>query len=245
VRPAYAAAAAALVVICLAIGVLVVVRPGQGTQDPTSTSVPLGELVATLRPSRTVDGATLRASASIITKRLHSAGYESASAAVVTDRLVVRASGSVDPKVLRVIARRGSLTFQPVVVEVPSSECGRFTEAVPGADPTVGCYVLDPVVLTGERVRTALASDEPTSGGWGVDIRFEHGAFAPVATQYVNRQVAMVVDGVVLSAPMINPGITGDVVRISGPLTSATAKGLAASLSVRPILPVSFHISGG
>jgi hypothetical protein len=61
-----------------------------------------------------------------------------------------------------------------------------------------------------------------------------------VARPMVGQRVAIVVDDVVLSAPTINEGITGREVQITGDFAEGEARGLAATLTVRTLLPVSF-----
>jgi preprotein translocase subunit SecD len=109
-------------------------------------------------------------------------------------------------------------------------------------DPANGCYELGPTVLTGKRVKTAGASygQDSSGSGWGVDVTFRGDDFVQkVATPYVNQRVAIELDGVVQSAPTINPGITGRTVRISGNFTEGEAKRLALVLKYGA-LPVQF-----
>src|SRR5262249_21917609 len=88
---------------------------------------------------------------------------------------------------------------------------------LPAKDPVGACYELGPTVLTGKRVKTASASygQDSSGSGWGVDATFRGDDFVQkVATPFVGKQVAIELDGVVQSAPTINPGITGRTVRI-------------------------------
>jgi preprotein translocase subunit SecD len=80
--------------------------------------------------------------------------------------------------------------------------------------PHETCYALGPNLLGGEAVKDAKASID--RGAWGVDVTYKSGQFAPIATGKVNKRVAIVLDNAVISAPVINQGITGDQVRISG-----------------------------
>ena len=94
-------------------------------------------------------------------------------------------------------------------------------------------YELGPTLLTGEAVSTADASYE--SGSWGVNVKFTSQGgedfVNKVANPNVGKQVAIVLDGIVQSAPVINPGITaGNPVRISGSFTQQEAKDLALVL---------------
>jgi preprotein translocase subunit SecD len=111
-----------------------------------------------------------------------------------------------------------------------------------GKSPDTSCYRVGPAILTGKTVRTARASYASDSGGagWGVDVTFRGNDFVDkIATPYVNQLVAIELDGVVQSAPRINPGITGKTVRISGNFSQGEAKDLALVLKYGA-LPVQF-----
>ncbi len=101
------------------------------------------------------------------------------------------------------------------------------------------CYQLGPNLLSGDQVKTARASYDSNQGGWGVDVTYKSGAFTNIATNYVGKQVAITLDNAVLSAPVINKGITSDNVRISGSFSEAEAKRLALALRYGS-LPVKF-----
>jgi preprotein translocase subunit SecD len=106
-------------------------------------------------------------------------------------------------------------------------------------DPQQGCYFVGPTLLTGRRVTTARAVFDSTQG-WIVNVTFKGDDFVTdVATPNVGKQVAIVLDGVVQSAPVIQQGITGKTVTISGSFTSGEAKDLALVLKYGA-LPVQF-----
>jgi preprotein translocase subunit SecD len=93
------------------------------------------------------------------------------------------------------------------------------------------CYILGPTILTGRNVGSASAVVNSTSGGWEVNVHFKNNDFVTkVAQPYVNKQVAIELDGIVQSAPNINPGITGQDVTISGSFSSKEAHQLALVL---------------
>lgn len=113
---------------------------------------------------------------------------------------------------------------------------GREVKGEPG-----GCYLLAPTVLTGKSVSKARSSFY--NGQWQVDVTFRGNDFVEkVARPYVNQQVAIALDGVVYSAPVINPGITGKSVQITGSFTEKEAKDLALVLRYGS-LPVQFDES--
>lgn len=101
---------------------------------------------------------------------------------------------------------------------------------LPDLDKTF-CYVLGPTILLGNNVGSATAVVDPTTAAWTVNVHFKNNDFVTkVATPYVGKQVAIVLDGVVQSAPTINAGITGQDVTISGNFTSKQAHNLALVL---------------
>ena len=76
-----------------------------------------------------------------------------------------------------------------------------------------------------------MRSSTRTPAAWEVNVHFKNNDFVQkVAKPYVNKQVAIELDGVVQSAPTINQGITGQDVTISGNFTSKEAHQLALVL---------------
>jgi preprotein translocase subunit SecD len=101
------------------------------------------------------------------------------------------------------------------------------------------CYLLGPTVLTGKDIGRADARFD-SNLGWHVAVSFKNDDFVnKVAGPLVNKNVAIDLDGVVQSAPKINPGITGRDVQISGEFTEGDAKHLAQVLKYGA-LPVQF-----
>jgi preprotein translocase subunit SecD len=93
------------------------------------------------------------------------------------------------------------------------------------------CYLLGPTIMTGRNVGTASAVIDPTTAAWVVNVHFKNDDFVKkVAGPYVNKQVAIELDGIVQSAPKINPNITGQDVTISGTFSSKQAHQLALVL---------------
>jgi preprotein translocase subunit SecD len=105
------------------------------------------------------------------------------------------------------------------------------------------CFVLGPTIMTGRDVSSADKTVDPQTGGWQVDVEFKNDDFVnKVAGPYVNQRVAIALDGVVYSAPVINPGITGRRVTISGDFAEKDAGQLAVTLRYGS-LPVQFDSS--
>jgi preprotein translocase subunit SecD len=89
---------------------------------------------------------------------------------------------------------------------------------------------LGPTELTGEAVRTARSKFE---SGWGVTVEFTREGsdqFDALAAKYFQRQVAIVLDGVVISDPNINAQRFGGTAEITGSFTEAEARDLALVL---------------
>ncbi|MFD4643336.1 precorrin-3B C(17)-methyltransferase [Lentzea sp. NPDC058436] len=107
------------------------------------------------------------------------------------------------------------------------------------AAPLVTCdageyrYDLGPVFLDGDRVAAATASFDQNGGGHVVTVEFDgEGArtWSDFTTANVDKQVAILINGRVLSAPTIQSPITGGSAQISGKFTRDEADQLARQL---------------
>jgi preprotein translocase subunit SecD len=99
-------------------------------------------------------------------------------------------------------------------------------------DEVVGRYRLGPAELTGRVLKTARAAVEPASGKWRVDFETTGvGAkqLGDVTQKYLQRPLAIVLDGVVKSAPVIQQQITKEG-QITGEFTEREARDLALVL---------------
>jgi preprotein translocase subunit SecD len=102
------------------------------------------------------------------------------------------------------------------------------------------CYVMSQTVLTGRSIDSADARVDPQTGEWQVIVHFKNDDFVKkIAQPLVGKNVAIVLDGIVYSAPTINQGITGRDVQITGNFTQSDAKQLALTLRYGS-LPVQF-----
>lgn len=112
---------------------------------------------------------------------------------------------------------------------------------LPGREDDPTRYVLGPTQLTGEALNTADARFDETTGQWAVFPEFTGdgiAGFNAVAAQCFNReptcptqQLAIVLDGVVQSAPTIQePAFEPDQIVISGAFGEGDAKDLALVL---------------
>jgi preprotein translocase subunit SecD len=90
---------------------------------------------------------------------------------------------------------------------------------------------LGPAELTGRAVSSAKA--ELIGGGWGVSLRFnKEGStgFDDMAKKYFGQRVAIVLDGVIQSAPTIQSQEFGGRAQITGSFTQSEARDLALVL---------------
>ncbi|MHB8294482.1 MAG: protein translocase subunit SecD [Acidimicrobiales bacterium] len=111
----------------------------------------------------------------------------------------------------------------------------------------VGRYQLGPAALNGTVVQTAAGVFNPSSGHWGVNLTLTSKgstAFNKMAAKYYKQQVAIVLNGFVQSAPVINSTSFQGHPRISGsssaPFTKSQADSLALALKLGA-LPVPLH----
>jgi hypothetical protein len=94
------------------------------------------------------------------------------------------------------------------------------------------CYFVGRVLLTGAGIASATVVYDSNASTWSVNVRWSNNDFLKkIAQPLVNKQVAIVVKGVVQSAPVINLGIEGqDVLINTGTYTRAQAVEVAASI---------------
>ena len=105
------------------------------------------------------------------------------------------------------------------------------------------CYVLGPALVTGKSVGSASTLYDSTQSQWSANVHFKNDDFLKkIAGPLVGQQVAIELDGVVQSAPKINPGITGRDVEITGNFSQGEANQLALVLKYGA-LPVQFDPS--
>ncbi|WP_326830189.1 protein translocase subunit SecD [Streptosporangium sp. NBC_01810] len=121
----------------------------------------------------------------------------------------------------------------------------------------VGCstdgstkFILDKAAVTGTSIDSASSGVDQTTGEWLVQLSFKGQGpdqWSKVTTTAFNsqaprNQVAMVLDGMVISAPVIQEPITGGRAQISGNFTQVSADELANQLKYGA-LPLKFEKS--
>ncbi|MBI1196628.1 MAG: protein translocase subunit SecD [Phenylobacterium sp.] len=157
-----------------------------------------------------------------------------------TDRIVVQAPGESDPDRLReIIGQTAKLTFQMVdeTADLAAAQTGRVPPGevmLPSTDNYSPAYVVKRrALVTGEMLTGAQATFDPQTGRPVVSFRFNsQGArrFGDATSQNIGKRFAIILDGKVISAPVIQSAITGGSGQISGNFTTESANNLAILL---------------
>ncbi|MGZ4736538.1 MAG: SecDF P1 head subdomain-containing protein [Acidimicrobiia bacterium] len=198
-----------------------------------------------------LSSAQLERTAQIVQQRLRALGVPNAEVRVRGPKLVAAGSGvaAVAPRTLQ----RGVLEFRPVLelltpMSTPANG-GTVLPNRPGNDANVR-YSVGEAELTGHDVRSASATDLGDSQGWVVNLRltdagatkFNQLARALYPNQLPQNEVAIVLDGVVQSAPrFMTDRFSGDI-QISGQFTQAQAKDLGVVID-SGALPVKLQLA--
>ena len=96
-------------------------------------------------------------------------------------------------------------------------------------------YLLDPALITGDQVASAVAAPGSSSADWTVLVTFTDAGqqtWSAWTGRHIGEQAAFVLGGSVLTAPTVQSAITDPTTQISGNQTEATAKDLADRLEV-------------
>lgn len=135
--------------------------------------------------------------------------------------------------------------------------CGpNFSDPLVGNDdpnkPLVACdqkgqakFILDKSFLDGTEISDATSGIDPNGAGYVVNLTFKSGGaktWATYTSANVNKQAAFVLDGQVVSAPVIQQAILGGNTQISGQFTQQQASDLAGVLKYGS-LPLAFDPS--
>ena len=179
---------------------------------------------------------------------------------------VTPGDGPLDEAALEgLVSKPGRLEMRQVLA-VGATDCevtvptGENEEAVypelNDAGDVISCYTLAPGGITNDAIEDAsatfsgggidLTSSTTIPGSWvanpvltpaGIDAFNALAAACDAATpECPTRLIAIVIDGVVLSAPTVNePSFERDQIQISGDFTEAEAKSLAAALRAEPL----------
>jgi preprotein translocase subunit SecD len=154
------------------------------------------------------------------------------------NRIVVQLPGIGDPdRIKQLLGKTAHMTFQLVDEQAPPVAAGLppiGDEYLPMQDnPAEKIAVRNRVDVDGGDLTDARAASDPQTGQWVVDFTFNSvGArrFADITRANVNRRFAIVLDGKVISAPIIREPITAGRGQISGNFTASSATDLAVLL---------------
>ena len=154
-------------------------------------------------------------------------------------RIVVQVPGLDNPEQLRaLLGRTARLEFKLVAADQSAAQTGR---AAPGTQilpyPEGGgsgrIVVQRRAMVTGDRIADARQDYDPESGAPAVIISFDSAgalSFGRTTRENVGKPFAIVLDGVVISAPVIEEAILGGSAQIRGNFTVESANELAISL---------------
>jgi preprotein translocase subunit SecD len=223
------------------------IRPLITAEGPTATpefdeaSTPDGTIVLTLSPvalNARARGA-VQQSIEIVRRRIDATGVVDPQITQQgEDRIVVQLPGISDPnRIKELLGKTAHMTFQ-LVDETASPMSGG--PPPPGVDylpmqdnPNEKIAVRRRVDVDGGDLTDARAATNQQTGEWVVDFTFNSiGArrFGDVTRANVGHRFAIVLDGKVISAPVIREPITGGSGQISGNFTAASATDLAVLL---------------
>jgi SecD/SecF fusion protein len=155
------------------------------------------------------------------------------------DRILVQLPGVQDPQEIKnILVSTAKMTFHLVVttIDTQALAAGGLPDGavmVPSQTGNVSYPIEREPLLQGDRLIDAISGFDPRTGQPIVSFRLDSiGAkrFADITRTHVGQPFAIVLDGKVLSAPVIQEPITGGAGQITGDFTIAEAASLAAML---------------
>ncbi len=217
-----------------------VVRPDPGIGTGPA-EIALTVEGATLRLSPTDAGLDARVAAAaersleVIRQRVDQVGVsEPTIQRIGSDRILVQLPGLQDPTRLRqLLGSTAKMTFHMVANVDPGDPLPRGVHRLPDAKTSATYAVEDRVALDGEHLKDAHAAFDQRTKEPIITFRFDAvgaRAFGEITSRNVGRPFAIVLDGKVLSAPVIREPITGGSGQIRGNFTVGETTVLAALL---------------
>lgn len=191
----------------------------------------------------------------VVRQRLDAANYTEAVVSKIGGedaRIRVEIPGIDDPTIAeRLVGKKGQLYFgeileQQTAATMPDKRIGiKYANAlwVPSKDKTANnervWYLLNPYVtvgsqklyLGGSEIKNAKASVDTQKGGFKIDLEFTAKGtelFGKITAAFVEQQLPIVLDDVVLVAPQVMSAIRSSNAEISGRFTAQEAMELAA-----------------
>ena len=171
----------------------------------------------------------------IIRRRIDQVGVaEPTIQRVGADRILVQLPGVQDPgRIRELLGSTAKLSFHMLAAADPSGHPPPGVKVLPAAEGRERYPIEEQVVLAGERLSDARAGFDQRTKQPIVSFRLDHAGartFAAITEANVGNPFAIVLDGKVLSAPVIREPITGGAGQISGNFTVQQATDLAALL---------------
>ncbi|WP_321832437.1 protein translocase subunit SecD [Thalassovita sp.] len=216
----------------------VVSLSGAGATD-IDVAVDGADIVVTLSEAERVatDERTVAQSLEIIRRRIDEVGTrEPTIQRQGSDRILIQVPGIGSASELKaIIGTTAQLTFQPVVTRTSNADmpAGAGNELLPSLDTEGEYYVLEQVpVVTGEELVDAQPAFDQ-NGRPAVNFRFNTtGArkFGDYTAENIGNPFAIVLDGEVISAPVIQSHIPGGSGIITGNFTVEESTNLAVLL---------------
>ena len=216
----------------------VVSLSGAGATD-IDVSVDGADIVVTLSEAERVatDERTVAQSLEIIRRRIDEVGTrEPTIQRQGSDRILIQVPGIGSASELKaIIGTTAQLTFQPVVTRTSNADmpAGAGNELLPSLDTEGEYYILEQVpVVTGEELVDAQPAFDQ-NGRPAVNFRFNTtGArkFGDYTAENIGNPFAIVLDGEVISAPVIQSHIPGGSGIITGNFTVEESTNLAVLL---------------
>ncbi|WP_138935052.1 protein translocase subunit SecD [Roseovarius arcticus] len=181
------------------------------------------------------------ASLEVIRHRVDQVGVsEPVISRVGDDRILVQMPGVENPAQLRaLLGSTAKMSFQMVA---PGP--GPGVTLLPLRDGSGDIPVQDDVALSGDRLDAAASGFEPDTGRPMVTFDFDQqggAAFAEITAANIGQRFAVVLDGEVLTAPVIRQAIPGGHGQITGDFTLEEAQTLAVLLT-SGALPASLDV---
>lgn len=177
----------------------------------------------------------------ILTNRVNGLGVSEATVQRQgTDSFLVQLPGVKDSdEALKALQSTGRLDF------VPAESVNTTATLTYGVQLPEGSYDASAAVVTGANVTRAATDVDSRTNQPAVSLSFDtegEKAWADFTSANVGRQVVIVLDGIVQSAPVVNEPILSGDTQISGSFTADEAKRLAAVLQAGA-LPVNLTFS--
>ncbi|MER5626832.1 protein translocase subunit SecD [Streptosporangium sp. NPDC002544] len=239
---------------------------GKGTRAPKPTESAVPKPAATAAPDTSTSPAGRALSSGLLKPSPGASSESSTEPAQPGDQSSKPGDGTAAPTAPPAAAEDPMAGVDPTGIdpaalkEFQTLDCAKQTNRGAQDAPDkqyVGCstdgstkFILDKAAVTGTSIDSASSGVDQTTGEWLVQLSFKGQGpdqWSKITTTAFNsqaprNQIAMVLDGMVISAPVIQEPITGGRAQISGNFTQVSADELANQLKYGA-LPLKFEKS--